>query len=156
MHRSVSKWSLLTCFCKITGKDHWISSQNVYKIGRSRNTDLCMNNINRRANGLLNSCLTWFTKVFLYKCSRTVPSKGIVNRVDHCNLYMAVNEIHHSQMHPTLTLVGVNEIHKLIMIFMARLTRVTLHEGLDRGLELNSGLACHFLLNFQATFIPFN
>jgi len=36
------------------------------------------------------------------------------------------------------------------MIFMAQKTRVTLHEGLDRGLGLNSGLACHFLLNFQA------
>ena len=110
--------------------------------------------VNRRANGLLNSCLTWFTKVFLYKCSRTVPSKGIVNRVDCRNLYMAVNEIHHSQMHPTLTLVGVNEIHELMMIFMARLTRVTLHEGLDRGLELNSGLACHFSTS-KPRFQPF-
>ena len=36
------------------------------------------------------------------------------------------------------------------MIFMDQLTRVRLHEGLDRGLELNSGLACYFLLNFQA------
>ena len=66
------------------------------------------------------------------------------------SLYMAVNETHHSQMHPTLTLVVVNEIHNLIMIFMICLTRVRVHEGLDRALGLNLGLACHFLLNFQA------
>ena len=49
-----------------------------------------------------------------------------------------------------MTLVVVNEIHSFIMIFMACPTRVRLHEGLDKGLGLNSGLACHFLLNFQA------
>ena len=53
-------------------------------------------------------------------------------------------------MHLTLTLVVVNEIRSLIMIFITCPTRVRVHEGLDRGLGLNSGLACHFLLNFQA------
>ena len=61
-----------------------------------------------------------------------------------------INEIHHSEMHPTLTLVVVNEIYNLIVIFMTQLTMVRLHEWLDRGLGLNLGLACHFLLNFQA------
>ena len=52
-------------------------------------------------------------------------------------------------MHPTPTLPVFNEIHNLMMIFMDRLTRVRLHEGLlDRTLVLNSGLACH--INFQA------
>ena len=69
------------------------------------------------------------------------------------SLYMAVND---SQMHLTLTLVVVNEIHSLIMTFMTCPTRVRVDEELDRGLGLNSGLACHFLLNFQATgFQPF-
>ena len=53
-------------------------------------------------------------------------------------------------MHLTLTLVVVNEIHGLIKTFMTCMTRVKVHEGLDRGLGLNSGLACHFSLNFQA------
>ena len=66
------------------------------------------------------------------------------------SLYMAVSETNHSQMHLTLTLVVFNEIHNLIMIFMTCPTRVRVYEGLDRGLGLNSGLACHFLLNFQA------
>ena len=54
---------------------------------------------------------------------------------------MAVNETHHSQMHPTLTLVVANEIHNLIIIFVTCLTKVRVHEGLVRGLGLNSGLA---------------
>ena len=70
-------------------------------------------------------------------------------------LYMAVNETNHSQMHLTLTLVVVNEIHSLIMIFITRATRVWVHEGLDRGLGQNSGLACNFLLNFQARTMTF-
>ena len=69
---------------------------------------------------------------------------------------MAVNEIHHPQIHPILTLPVVNEIHNLIMIFMVCLTRVRVHEGLDGGLGLNSGLACHFLLNFQARISAFS
>jgi len=39
----------------------------------------------------------------LYKCIQTVPSRGIVNTVGAAILYMTVNEIHHSQMHPLLT-----------------------------------------------------
>ena len=34
---------------------------------------------------------------------------------------MAINEIHHSQMHPTITLVVAN---KILIIFMAHLTWV--------------------------------
>ena len=63
---------------------------------------------------------------------------------------MAVNETDHSQMHLTLTLLVVNKIHSLIMIFMTHPLRARVHKGLDRGLGLNSGLACHFLLNFKA------
>ena len=37
-------------------------------------------------------------------------------------------------MYATSTLVGVNEIHKLIVIFIAFLTRVRVGEGLGRGL----------------------
>ena len=66
------------------------------------------------------------------------------------SLYMVVNETNHSQINLTLTLVVVNEIYSLIMIFMTCPTSVRVHEGIDRGLGLNSGLACHFLLNFQA------
>ena len=41
-------------------------------------------NITVRANGLLNSCFNKIHKVFLYKCSRTVPSKDILHRVGCC------------------------------------------------------------------------
>ena len=61
-------------------------------------------------------------------------------------MVVRVNETNHSQC----TLVVVNEIDSLIMTFMTFPTRVRVHERLDRGLGLNSGLACHFLLNFQA------
>ena len=39
---------------------------------------------------------------------------------------------------------------KAAAMCMTCLTRVRVREGLDRGLGLNSGLACHFSLNFQA------
>ena len=39
---------------------------------------------------------------------------------------------------------------KAAAMCMTCLTRVRVREGLDRGLGLNSGLACHFLLNFKA------
>ena len=64
------------------------------------------------------------------------------------SLDMAINETHLSQM---LSLVVVDEIHNLIMIFMTCLTRVTVHEELDRGLGLKFRFSfCHFLLNFQS------
>ena len=51
-------------------------------------------------------------KVSAYKCSRTVPSKGIpYTELATASLYMAVNETNHSQMHLTRTLVVVNKIH---------------------------------------------
>ena len=43
-------------------------------------------------------------------------------------------------MHRTQALVVVNEYHNPIMIFVTYLTRVTIREGLDRGLGLNLSL----------------
>ena len=41
-----------------------------------------------------------------------------------------------STMHQTQTLVAVNEIHNLIVIFLAYLPRVTVRERLDRAPQL--------------------
>ena len=58
------------------------------------------------------------------------------------SLYMAINVTNHSQMHLTLILVVVNEIsypyndiHILIMIFMAYPLRVRVREGLGQRLR---------------------
>ena len=106
--------------------------------------------INRKINGLLNTYLTGFTRSLLTNAVRLCQVKAYYTKLVTASLYMAINETNHSQMHLTLTLVVVNEIHSLIKTFMPCLTRVKVHEGLDRGLGLNSGLACHFSLNFQA------
>ena len=106
--------------------------------------------INRKTSGLLNSYLTGFTRSLLTNAVGLCRVKAYYTELAGASLYMAINETSHSQMHLTLTLVVVNEIHSLIMIFMTSPTRVRVCEGLDRGLGLNSGLACHFLLNFQA------
>ena len=76
--------------------------------------------------------------------------KAYYTELATASLYMTINETNHSQMHLTRTLVVVNEIHRLIMTFMTCLIRVRVNEELDRGLGLNSGLAYHFLFNFQA------
>ena len=104
--------------------------------------------VNRKTNGLLNSHLTGFTRSLLTNAVGLCQVKAYYTELAAASLYMAV-ETNHSQMHLTLTLVVVNEIHSLI--FMTHLTRVRVHEGLD-GLGLNSGLACHFLLNFWKSF----
>ena len=51
----------------------------------------------------------------------------------------------------------VNDIHSPVMVLMMHLTRVTLTEGLDKGLRLNSSLAGQLLLNFSlqiSTLLP--
>ena len=107
--------------------------------------------VNRKTNGLLNSYLTGFTRSLLTNAVRLCQVKACYTELAAVSLYMAVNETNHSQINLTLTLVVFNEIHSLIMIFMTCPTTVRVHHGIDRGLGLNSGLACHFLLNFQAS-----
>ena len=63
------------------------------------------------------------------------------------SLSMAVNGIHDPQICPSIKLKAVNEIHNFVMTSMTHLTRVTVSEGLDRGLRLNSSLACQLLQN---------
>ena len=63
-------------------------------------------------------------------------------------LCMAVNGIHDPQMCPNIKLKAANEIHNFMMTSMTHLTRVTVTEGLDTGLRLNSSLACQLPQNF--------
>ena len=64
------------------------------------------------------------------------------------SLCMAVNGIHDPQICPNMKLKAVNEIHSFMMSSMTHLTWVTISEGLDRALRLNSSLACQLLQNF--------
>ena len=51
----------------------------------------------------------------------------------------------------------VNDIHGPMLTFMMHLTSVTLTEGSDKGLRLNSSLAGQLLLNFSlqiSTLLP--
>ena len=61
------------------------------------------------------------------------------------SLCMAVNGIHDPQIGPNTKLNAVNEIHSFMMTSMTHLTRVTVSEGLDSGLRLNSSLTCQLL-----------
>ena len=61
---------------------------------------------------------------------------------------MAVNGIHDPQISPHIKLKGVNEIHILMMPSITHLIQVTVSEGLDRGLRLNSNLAWQLPQNF--------
>ena len=63
-------------------------------------------------------------------------------------LCMAANEINDTQMCPNLALKVVDEMHSLVMLILTQLTRVTVSEGLDRGLRIDSWLACQLLLKF--------
>ena len=57
---------------------------------------------------------------------------------------MALIEIHDPKTHLA---TAANEIHDPIMTFMAYLTRVVAHKGLDKCLGVDSILACLRLLN---------
>ena len=61
------------------------------------------------------------------------------------SLCMAVNGIHDPEICPNTNLKAVIEIHSFMMTTMAHLTWVTLSEGLDRSLRLNSSLAGQLL-----------
>ena len=61
------------------------------------------------------------------------------------SLCIAVNGIHNLQICPKEKVITVNEIHSLVITFVTHLTQVTISEGLDRGLRLNSSLACQLL-----------
>ena len=50
--------------------------------------------------------------------------KAYYTELAAASIYIAINETNHSQMHVTLTLVVVNEIHSIIMTFMTCPTRV--------------------------------
>ena len=63
------------------------------------------------------------------------------------------NKIHDPKIHSNPILDTANKIHDPIMIFMIYLTRVAPDEGLDKGLGLDSILACLLLLNF-CPYIP--
>ena len=58
-----------------------------------------------RANGLLNSYLTRFKRSLLTYAVGLCQVKAYYTELADTNYYMAVNKTHHSQMHPTLTLV---------------------------------------------------
>ena len=60
------------------------------------------------------------------------------------SLCMTTNET----MCPNLALMVVNEMHSSMNLFLTQLTRVTVREGLDRGLRINSLLTCQLLLKF--------
>ena len=64
------------------------------------------------------------------------------------SLCMAVNGVLDPQICPHTMLKGINEIHSYMMTSMTHLTWVTVSEGLDRGLRLNSSLASQLLQNF--------
>ena len=64
------------------------------------------------------------------------------------SLCVAVNGIHDPQICPNIKLKAINEIYSLLITLMTCLTRVTVCEGLDRGLMVNSSLACKLLQNF--------
>ena len=70
---------------------------------------------NRRVKGLLNSCVH---KVFLYKCSRTVPSKGIAQSwpQQFFKLLLMRFPLTNAPNHNPGAFI---KIHNLIMIFMA-------------------------------------
>ena len=60
----------------------------------------------------------------------------------------SLHGIHDPQICPNIKLKAVSEVHNFVMTSMTHLTRVTVSEGLDRGLRLNSSLACQLLQNF--------
>ena len=62
-------------------------------------------------------------------------------------LCMAVNRIHEPQTCPNMKLKAVND-HGLMMTIMTQMTWVTVSEGLERGIRLNSSLGCQLLQNF--------
>ena len=75
--------------------------------------------VNRKTSGLLNSNLTGFTRSLLTNAVGLCQVKAYYTELAAGRLYMAINVTNHSQMHLTLILVVVNEIHILIMIFIS-------------------------------------
>ena len=61
------------------------------------------------------------------------------------SLCMAVNGFMTHKKAQNIKLKAVNETHSFMMTSITHLTWVTVSEGLDRGLRLNSSLACQLL-----------
>ena len=118
-HQSRAHWNPLF---KILIR-HWLQFGVVLKVTYYTSVWMAVF-INRETNGLLNCYLTGFTRSLLTNAIGLCQVKAYYTELAAASLYMAVNETNHSQMHLTLTLVVVNDIHSLIMIFMTCPTRV--------------------------------